>query len=67
VCSPGDRKKNKKRDSGLLYHSVGKYGADYGAWMRSQEFQIEETNTGDYWGVAAGCGYAVLKSDRIYF
>lgn len=48
------QKKGKKRDSGLLYHSVGKNGADYGAWMRSQEFQIEEGNTGDYWGVAGG-------------
>jgi len=48
------QKKNKKKDSGLLYHSVGRYGADYGAWMRSQEFQIEETNCGDYWGVAGG-------------
>jgi hypothetical protein len=46
------QKKGKKKDSGLLYHSVGKYGADYGAWMRSQEFQIEEGNTGDYWGCA---------------
>ncbi len=48
------QKKNKKKDSGLLYHSVGKQGADYGAWMRSQEFQIEEGNCGDYWGVAGG-------------
>jgi hypothetical protein len=48
------QKKGKKKDSGLLYHSVGKRGADYSAWMRSQEFQIEETNTGDYWGVAGG-------------
>jgi hypothetical protein len=48
------QKKGRKRDSGLLYHSVGPYGADYGAWMRSQEFQIEEGNTGDYWGVAGG-------------
>ena len=47
-------KKNKKRDSGLLYFAIGKHGADYGAWMRSQEFQIEETNSGDYWGVAGG-------------
>ena len=37
-----------------MYHSVGKYGADYGAWMRSQEFQVEEGNCGDYWGVAGG-------------
>lgn len=48
------QKKYKKKDSGLLYHSVGEYGADYRAWMRSQEFQIEQTNTGDYWGVAGG-------------
>ncbi|MDF2430472.1 MAG: hypothetical protein JWP44_103 [Mucilaginibacter sp.] len=48
------QKRGKKKDSGLLYHSVGKYGADYGAWMRSQEFQVEEGNCGDYWGVAGG-------------
>ena len=48
------QKKNKKRDSGLLYFCVGPHGADYGAWMRSQEFQIEEGNCGDYWGVAGG-------------
>jgi hypothetical protein len=62
------QKKNKNRDSGLLYHSVGKYGADYGAWMRSQEFQIEETNTGDYWGVAGGMADipVVKKSEKEY-
>ncbi|MDQ6844545.1 MAG: DUF1080 domain-containing protein [Bacteroidota bacterium] len=48
------QKKNKNRDSGLLYFAVGDQGADYGAWMRSQEFQIEEGNCGDYWGVAGG-------------
>jgi hypothetical protein len=48
------QKKGQKKDSGLLYHSVGKYGADYGAWMRSHEFQIEEGNCGDYWGVSGG-------------
>ncbi|MDP4132309.1 MAG: DUF1080 domain-containing protein, partial [Bacteroidota bacterium] len=62
------QKKNKKKDSGLLYHSVGKYGADYGAWMRSQEFQIEETNCGDYWGVAGGMADipAIKKSETEY-
>lgn len=48
------QKKDKPRDSGLLYHAVGPHGVDGGAWMRSQEFQIEEGNTGDYWGVAGG-------------
>ena len=62
------QKKNKKKDSGLLYHSVGKWGADYGAWMRSQEFQIEETNCGDYWGVAGGMAEipAIKKSETEY-
>ena len=62
------QKKNKKKDSGLLYHSVGKYGADYGAWMRSQEFQIEEGNCGDYWGVAGGSADipVIKKSETDY-
>jgi hypothetical protein len=62
------QKKTRKRDSGLLYHSVGPNGADYGAWMRSQEFQVEEGNTGDYWGVAgASQDIPVLKkSDSEY-
>jgi hypothetical protein len=62
------QKKGKKKDSGLLYHSVGKYGADYGAWMRSQEFQIEEGNCGDYWGVAGGMADmpAIKKSATEY-
>jgi hypothetical protein len=62
------QKKGRKRDSGLLYHSVGPNGADYGAWMRSQEFQIEEGNTGDYWGVAGGTQDipVIKKSDSEY-
>ncbi|HMH34891.1 MAG TPA: DUF1080 domain-containing protein [Puia sp.] len=61
-------KKNKKKDSGLLYHCVGPHGADFGFWMRSQEFQIEETNCGDYWGVAGGIADvpAIKKSDSEY-
>jgi hypothetical protein len=44
----------KKRDSGILYHAVGPHAADFGFWMRSQEFQIQEADCGDYWGVAGG-------------
>ncbi len=62
------QKKKKKRDSGLLYFATGGHGADYGAWMRSQEFQIEEGNSGDYWGVAGGMQDipAVRNSDSEY-
>jgi hypothetical protein len=47
-------KDKSKRDSGLLYHAVGNHGADGGFWMRSHEFQIQEGDCGDYWGVAGG-------------
>jgi 3-keto-disaccharide hydrolase len=39
------------RDSGLLYHCVGKHGAAGSFWMRSQELQIQEKDCGDYWSV----------------
>jgi len=46
-------RKSKLRDSGILYHSVGGYGADYWhTWMLSQEFQIMEGHMGDYWNIA---------------
>jgi hypothetical protein len=45
-------RKHSKKDSGLMYHSVGPDGADGGYWMRSHEFQIEEGDCGDYWACA---------------
>jgi len=57
-------KRNHKKDSGLLYYSVGEQGADFGYWMRSQEFQIEEGNCGEYWGVAGGSeGIKAIQKD----
>ncbi|RNI29725.1 DUF1080 domain-containing protein [Rufibacter immobilis] len=48
-----DPRKNLLKDSGVLYHSIGKAGVDYWrAWMLSQEFQIMEGHTGDYWNIA---------------
>jgi hypothetical protein len=64
----GQKKKGNRKDSGLLYHSVGPYGADYGAWMRAQEFQIEESTCGDFWGCAGGTAdIPVIKKDNNYF
>jgi hypothetical protein len=39
------------RDSGVLYHAVLPFEKNTG-WMRSFECQVEEHDTGDYWGVA---------------
>ena len=48
-----DPRKDKLRDSGILYHSVGEAGKDYWrAWMLAQEFQIMEGHMGDYWNIA---------------
>jgi hypothetical protein len=61
-------KENDKRDSGLLYHGVGEHGKGDGYWLRSQEFQIQEGDCGDYWGVA-GAGFDVkakLNGDSIF-
>ncbi len=44
-------RKDKKRDSGVLYHSVGKEGVRGGAWMRSVELQVQEGDVGDLWCV----------------
>ncbi len=41
-----------KRDSGLLYHGIGSHGQDDLFWLKSQEFQIQEGDCGDFWGVA---------------
>lgn len=43
-------KLNQPRDSGLLYHSTGGHGTQM-LWMESFEYQIQEGDTGDYWGV----------------
>ncbi len=61
-------KKNNVRDSGLLYHAVGRHGADGNFWMRSQEFQIQEGDCGDYWGVAGGVADipAFKKNKEVY-
>ena len=45
-------RKTAKRDSGLLYHGVGTHGAGYGFWLRSQEFQVQEGDLGDYWSIS---------------
>ncbi|WP_282135010.1 3-keto-disaccharide hydrolase [Seonamhaeicola maritimus] len=46
-------RKNLLKDSGILYHSTGPMAAEYWrSWMLSQEFQIMEGHTGDFWSQA---------------
>jgi hypothetical protein len=49
---------DKKRNSGVLYHSVGQEGAWGGVWMKSKECQVQETDIGDF--IVMDTGVAVI-------
>ncbi|HLG40564.1 MAG TPA: DUF1080 domain-containing protein [Chitinophagaceae bacterium] len=54
---------NQKRDNGILYHATGPHGKFWNVWMRSHEMQIQETDMGDYFGLA---GVAMnIKSKKL--
>lgn len=42
----------RKRDSGILYHCYGSYTTFWNVWMSSQEFQVQEGDLGDYYGLS---------------
>jgi hypothetical protein len=55
------------KDSGLLYHSQGKCGVEYfRTWMLSQEFQVVENSTGDYWSQSTSQADAKAVKDSSY-
>lgn len=48
-----DPRMDRMKDSGILYHSIGDFGVEHWrSWMLSQEFQIMEAHTGDFWSQA---------------
>lgn len=52
-----------KRNSGLLYHSFGPFGAAFGTWMATIELQMMHQNLGDtYLMVNTYCESAITKS-----
>lgn len=53
-----------KRNSGLLYHSFGPFGAAFGTWMATIEHQLMHENMGDTYLMAnTCCETKVIKSD----
>ena len=53
-----------KRNSGLLYHSFGPFGAAFGTWMATIEHQLMHDNLGDtYLMVNTYCESKVTKND----
>ncbi|ARV16600.1 3-keto-disaccharide hydrolase [Polaribacter sp. SA4-12] len=45
---------NKKRNSGILYHSVGDYTDFWNVWMTSLECEVQETDCGDFITIGEG-------------
>lgn len=53
-----------KRNSGLLYHSFGPFGAAFGTWMATIEHQLMHENMGDTYLMAnTYCETKVVKSE----
>lgn len=53
-----------KRNSGLLYHSFGPFGAAFGTWMANIEHQLMHDNLGDTYLMAnTACESKVSKSE----
>lgn len=39
---------NRKKDTGILYHSYGAHGRFWNTWKTALEFQVQETDLGDF-------------------
>ncbi|WP_440906601.1 3-keto-disaccharide hydrolase (plasmid) [Catenovulum sp. SX2] len=57
-----------KRDSGLLYHCTGEHGVFWHTWKACLEYQIQESDIGDYLGLKGPRGqyrgYQVESSNK---
>jgi len=51
-----------KRDSGILYHCYGEHGAFWKTWKTSLEYQVQETDLGDF--IPLGGGTAKPKRGK---
>jgi hypothetical protein len=43
----------RKKDTGILYHSYGDYGRFWNTWKTCLEFQVQETDLGDFISLSA--------------
>lgn len=54
----------KKRDSGLLYHCQSEHGAFWNTWKACLEYQIQESDIGDYIGLGPRGQYRGFTVDE---
>jgi hypothetical protein len=53
------------RDSGLLYHATGPHAAEWFFWLQSIEFQVQEHDCGDFWGVGGTSATVSTRRDVV--
>ena len=53
---------DQKRDNGILYHCRGEHGAFWSVWKSSLEFQVQESDCGDF--IALGAVFGDVPADR---
>lgn len=57
-------KRDKPRDSGLLYFVHGEPGFDHATWPRSVEYQIQESDTGDLFALGTQITVNARNQDK---
>lgn len=54
---------NQARDGGISYYATGPHGVFAGSFMKSNQFQLQEGGTGDFWSVAGTIADVEAKRD----
>lgn len=52
-CDKWAPRLDRRKDTGILYHSYGAHGRFWNTWKTSLEFQVQETDLGDFIALSA--------------
>lgn len=53
-----------KRDSGILYHCHDEHGAFWNVWKKSLEYQVQETDLGDFYNLVGPKPHSRFRAGR---
>lgn len=56
---------DRRKDSGILYHSYGDYGRFWSTWKTSLEFQVQETDLGDFISLNGNAAQPKVNGPRV--
>ena len=64
-CQKWEPRLNRKKDTGILYHSYGAYGRFWNTWKTALEFQVQETDLGDFIPLSANAVTPKIKGPKV--